>query len=46
MFEVSAAETRALAERHGLATIHDSEHKSLLGGPAVWWSRLVFRAQR
>ncbi len=46
MFEVSAAETRALAGRHDLATVHDSEHKSLLGGPAVWWSRLAFRPQR
>src|SRR5262245_51436046 len=46
MFEVSAAETRALAACHGLATVHDSEHPSLLGGPAVWWSRLAFRAQR
>jgi 2-polyprenyl-3-methyl-5-hydroxy-6-metoxy-1,4-benzoquinol methylase len=46
MFEVSAAETRALAARHGLATIHDSERPALLGGPAVWWSRLAFRAQR
>ena len=46
MFEVSAAETRALAARHGLATIHDSERPALLGGPAVWWSRLAFRRQR
>lgn len=46
MFEVSADETRELAARYGLATIHDSEHRSLLGGLAVWWSRLAFRAQR
>lgn len=46
MFEISAAETRELARRHGLVTIHDSEHKALLGGPAVWWSRLAFRPQR
>jgi hypothetical protein len=46
MFEVSAAETRTLAARHGLATIHESEGAALLGGPEVWWSRLAFRAQR
>jgi protein-L-isoaspartate O-methyltransferase len=46
MFEVSSAETRELARRHGLETVHDSEGAALLGGPAVWWSRLAFRAQR
>jgi 2-polyprenyl-3-methyl-5-hydroxy-6-metoxy-1,4-benzoquinol methylase len=46
MFEVSAAETRTLAARHGLATIHESEGAALLGGPEVWWSRLALRAQR
>jgi SAM-dependent methyltransferase len=46
MFEISAAETSALAARHGLATIHDSERPPLLGGSEVWWSRLAFRAQR
>ena len=46
MFEVSAEETRALARRHGLATIHESKGPALLGGPAVWWDRLAFRAQR
>jgi 2-polyprenyl-3-methyl-5-hydroxy-6-metoxy-1,4-benzoquinol methylase len=46
MFEVSAAETRELAARQGLATVHQSEGAALLGGPAVWWSRLAFRAQR
>ncbi|MBM3647674.1 MAG: class I SAM-dependent methyltransferase [Alphaproteobacteria bacterium] len=44
MFEVTSAETRALAERRGLATVHDSERPALLGGPSVWWSRLAFRA--
>lgn len=44
MFDVSAAETRALAAAHGLATIHDSERPALLGGSAVWWSVLAFRA--
>jgi SAM-dependent methyltransferase len=46
MFEVSASETRALAARHGLETIHDSERPALLGGSAVWWSVLAFRTQR
>ena len=46
MFEVSAAETQALAARHGLVTLHDSEGPALQGGPGVWWSRLVFRLQR
>ena len=46
MFEVSNAETRALAARHGLLTVLESEGAALLGGPAVWWSGLAFRAQR
>jgi SAM-dependent methyltransferase len=46
MFDVSNAETRALAARHGLATIHESESGALLGGPAVRWNRLAFRPQR
>jgi SAM-dependent methyltransferase len=44
MFDVSAAETGALAARHGLATIHDSERPALLGGSSVWWSVLALRA--
>lgn len=44
MFDVSAAETRDLAGRHGLLAIHDSERPALLGGNAVWWSVLAFRA--
>ncbi|MBX9947272.1 MAG: class I SAM-dependent methyltransferase [Reyranella sp.] len=44
MFDVSAAETRALAADFGLATLHDSERPALLGGSAVWWSVLAFRA--
>ncbi len=44
MFDVSAAETSALAARHGLATVHDSERAALLGGSAVWWSVLALRA--
>jgi hypothetical protein len=46
MFEVSAQETRDLAEHHGLATVHESKGPALLGSPAVWWDRLAFRAQR
>lgn len=46
MFDVSAEETRALAARHGFAVIHESKGPSQLGGPAVWWDRLAFRAQR
>lgn len=46
MFEVSARETCELAHRHGLATVHESSGPALLGGPAVWWDRLAFRAQR
>ena len=46
MFEISAAETSALAAAHGLETIHDSERPALQGGSEVWWSRLAFRAQR
>ena len=44
MFEVTAAETRTLAARHGLATVHDSERPALLGQRGVWWSVLAFRA--
>jgi SAM-dependent methyltransferase len=45
MFEVSPAETRALASRHGLATVHASQGPSLQAQD-VSWSRLAFRAQR
>ena len=45
MFDVSAHETCDLAKRHGLATIHESSGPALLGGPAVWWDRLAFRAR-
>jgi SAM-dependent methyltransferase len=44
MFEVSAAETNALAARHGLEAVHDSERPALLGDSAVWWSVLALRA--
>jgi SAM-dependent methyltransferase len=44
MFEVSVAETRALADHHGLKTIQDSERPALLAGSAVRWSVLALRA--
>jgi len=46
MFEVTPIETRALAARHGLDIILESQGPSSLGGPAVWWDRLAFRAHR
>lgn len=46
MFDVTAVETRALAQCHGLETIFESQGAALLGGPNVWWDRLAFRAQR
>jgi SAM-dependent methyltransferase len=46
MFDVTTGETRVLAERHGLETIHDSERPALLGGSAVWWSVLAVRRQK
>jgi 2-polyprenyl-3-methyl-5-hydroxy-6-metoxy-1,4-benzoquinol methylase len=46
MFDVSAEETLALAERHGLTVVHESKGPSRLGGPDVWWDRLAFRTQR
>jgi hypothetical protein len=43
LFEVTAAETVALAEAHGLTTIHNGERPGQFGQPGVWWSRLAFR---
>jgi SAM-dependent methyltransferase len=43
MFEVSAAETCALAGESGLETVHQSERGDRLGRPGVWWSILAFR---
>ena len=45
MFDVSTAETRELAARHGLWAVHESEAPSLQAA-GVWWNRLAFRAQR
>ena len=46
MFDVTALETRALAQRHGLETILRKPGCLPAGRPAVWWDRLAFRAQR
>ena len=43
MFDVSVAETCALARESGLEMIHHSQHDALLGQPGVWWSVLAFR---
>ncbi|URN12398.1 class I SAM-dependent methyltransferase [Streptomyces radiopugnans] len=45
MFDVSAAETVALAERFGLAVVHRGEGPDRLGRAEVRWSTLVFRSQ-
>ena len=42
LFEVTAAETVALAEAHGLSTLHNAERPGQFGQPGVWWSRLAF----
>ncbi len=44
MFDVSPAETRALAARHGLTTVYEKERPSLFNADAVWWDVLAFRA--
>jgi len=43
MFDVSPAETRALAARHGLATIYEKERPSVFNADGVWWDVLAFR---
>jgi len=43
LFEVTAEETVALAEAHGLRTLHHGERPNQFGQPGVWWSRLAFR---
>ena len=44
MFDVSPAETRALAARHGLATVYEKERPSVFNADGVWWDVLAFRA--
>lgn len=46
MFDVSAAETVALAERFGLAVVHQGRGPDRLGRAEVRWSTLVFRSER
>ena len=46
MFEVSVAKRARWPSATASKTIHESEGAALLGGPAVWWDRLAFRAQR
>jgi SAM-dependent methyltransferase len=43
MFEISAAETKDLAARHGLATVHESEARDAFKRDGVTWTRLAFR---
>lgn len=45
MFEVSAAETCALAHEAGLKTVHESKRDGMFGRKAVWWSVLAFRSR-
>jgi SAM-dependent methyltransferase len=44
MFDVSPAETRALAARHGFATIYEKDRPSVFNADGVWWDVLAFRA--
>lgn len=43
MFEVTPAETIALAAAQGLETIYSGERPGRLDQPGVWWDRLAFR---
>jgi SAM-dependent methyltransferase len=43
MFDVGPAETRALAARHGLATVYEKERPSVFNADGVWWDVLAFR---
>lgn len=43
MFDVTSAETRALAAEHGLAVLVDRDRPSVVGADGVWWSVLAFR---
>ncbi|MEU1941097.1 class I SAM-dependent methyltransferase [Streptomyces sp. NPDC020125] len=45
MFDVSAAETIALAAPYGLVPVHHGEEPDVLGRTRVGWSNLVFRAE-
>lgn len=43
MFDVSPAETRALAARHGLSTVYEKDRPSVFNADGVWWDVLAFR---
>jgi 2-polyprenyl-3-methyl-5-hydroxy-6-metoxy-1,4-benzoquinol methylase len=44
MFDVTSAETRALATEHGLTVLIDRDRPSVVGADGVWWSVLALRA--
>ena len=44
MFDVSPAETRALAARHGYSTVYERDRPSVFNADGVWWDVLAFRA--
>lgn len=44
MFEVTSAETKALAAEHGLRVLVDRDRPSSFGADGVWWSVLAFQA--
>lgn len=46
MFDVSPAETRALAARHGLSTVYEKDRPSVFNADGVWWDVLAFRVAR
>jgi SAM-dependent methyltransferase len=43
MFEVTAAETVALAQARGLHTLYSGTRPGRFDQPGVWWDRLAFR---
>jgi SAM-dependent methyltransferase len=43
LFEVTAAETIALAEANSLQKLYSGERPGQFGQPGVWWDRLAFR---
>lgn len=44
MFDVSPAETRALADGHGLSPVYEKSRVSVFNADEVWWDVLAFRA--
>ena len=43
MFEVTSAETKALAAEYGLSVLVDRDRPSSFGTDGVWWGVLAFR---